>query len=136
MRICLDTMVLIYILKDEFKSFQDKVYDALAKKKSLVIPTVVFAELLPQFRGDVLLLKSFLNDHKIKIEDLDIKSTTIAAHKWMKYLERKTRVKCPHCKTTLPTKEHFLSDFFIGGFSLAKCEAIITKDRGLSLIHI
>ncbi|MFH0924378.1 MAG: hypothetical protein V1872_01885 [bacterium] len=32
MKICVDTTVLIDILKDEFRDFQEKLYTALAKK--------------------------------------------------------------------------------------------------------
>jgi hypothetical protein len=31
----------------------------------------------------------------------------------------------------LERKEHFLSDFYIGGFALAQCDAILTRDRGI-----
>ncbi len=68
MRVCVDTTILLDILKDEFRSFQDKLYAA---------------------------------------------------------------VKCPQCGRKLNLKEHFLSDFYIGGFALAKCSAILTRDRGV-----
>jgi len=28
-------------------------------------------------------------------------------------------------------KQHVLSDFYIGGFALAHCKAILTRDRGI-----
>jgi len=28
-------------------------------------------------------------------------------------------------------KDEFLSDFYIGGFASAKCDAILTRDRGI-----
>ena len=124
-------MVLIDVLKDEFKPFQEMLYTALENKESLVIPTVVFAELMPQFRGDTKLLKSFLKEHKIKIEDLDLNSVVIAGERWMKYLKRKSKAKCPKCGERLSTKDHFLSDFYIGGFALAGCDSILTRDRGI-----
>ena len=131
MRICVDTTILLDILKDEFRDFQDKLYTALAKKESLVAPPVVFAELMPQFKGDTRELKEFLEEHKIAIESLDLDSAIAAAQAWMKYLKRKTRIKCPQCGWKLNLKEHFLSDFYVGGFASAKCNAILTRDRGI-----
>ena len=131
MKVCIDTMVLIDVLKDEFRPFQEMLYTALKYKESLVIPTVVFAELMPQFSGDTKLLKSFLKEHKIKIEALDLNSVVIAGERWMKYLKRKSKAKCPKCGERLSKKDHFLSDFYIGGFALAGCDSILTRDRGI-----
>ena len=106
-------------------------YAALASKKILVAPTVVFAELMPQFSGDTKQVAAFLKDHKIKIEKLDLDAVIIAGERWMKYLKRKTRAKCPNCGIRLAAKEHFLSDFYIGGFAVVRCDSIITRDRGI-----
>ena len=81
-------------MKDEFRSFQDKLYTAFARKENLVAPPVVFAELMPQFKEN-------------------------------------TKVKCPQCGRKLNLKDHFLSDFYIGGFASTKCSAILTRDRGI-----
>ena len=131
MRVCIDTTILIDILKDEFRNFQDKLYVALKRGEDLVAPSVVYAELLPQFRGNTKLADEFLSEHKIEITPLDTISATIAAKSWMKYLKRKGKVKCPQCGNRLVYRAHFLSDFFIGGFTSAKCDAIITRDRGI-----
>ena len=131
MRVCVDTAILLDILKDEFRSFQDKLYTALARKENLVSPSVVYAELMPQFKGDTKLLDEFLEEHKIAIEPLDIGSVIAAAQAWMKYLKRKKRVKCPQCGLKLKLKKHFLSDFYIGGFASTECSAILTRDRGI-----
>ena len=131
MRICVDTTILLDILKDEFRSFQDKLYAALAKKDSLVAPPVVFAELMPQFKGNTRQLNEFLEEHKIAIEPLDVDSVIAAAQAWIKYLKQKTKMKCPQCGRKLNFKEHFLSDFYIGGFASVKCSAILTRDRGV-----
>jgi predicted nucleic acid-binding protein len=131
LKICIDTMVLIDVLKDEFRPFQEMLYTALAYKELLVIPTVVFAELMPQFSGDTKLLKSFLKEHKIEIEALDLNSLVIAGERWMKYLKRKSKAKCPKCGERLSIKDHFLSDFYIGGFASAGCDSILTRDRGI-----
>ena len=52
MRVCIDTTVLIDILKDEFREFQDMLYTALETGETLVSPAIVYGELMPQFRGD------------------------------------------------------------------------------------
>ena len=131
MRVCVDTTILLDILKDEFRIFQDKLYTALARRENLVAPSVVFAELMPQFKGNTKLLGEFLEEHKIAIEALDLDSVIAASEGWMKYLKRKTKVKCPQWGHRLNLKEHFLSDFYIGGFASAKCSAILTRDRGI-----
>ena len=131
MRVCVDTTILLDILKDEFRGYQDFLYTALARRENLVSPSAVFAELMPQFKGDTKLLSEFLVEHKIVIEPLDVDSVIRAAQAWMKYLKRKTKVKCPQCGHKLNLKEHFLSDFYVGGFASAKCNAILTRDRGI-----
>lgn len=131
MKVCVDTTILIDILKDEFRIFQDKLYTALKRSEVLVTPSVVYAELIPQFKGKTKLLDEFLEEHKIIIEPLGVDSVIAAAQAWMKYLKRKKRVKCPQCGLKLDFKKHFLSDFYIGGFASAKCDAILTRDRGI-----
>ena len=131
MRVCVDTTILLDILKDEFRIFQDKLYIALTRRENLVAPSVVFAELMPQFKGNTKQLGEFLEEHKIVIEPLDLDSVIAASEGWMKYLRRKAKVKCPRCGHKLNLKEHFLSDFYIEGFASAKCSAILTRDRGI-----
>jgi predicted nucleic acid-binding protein len=131
LRVCVDTTILLDILKDEFRIFQDKLYIALTRRENLVAPSVVFAELMPQFKGNTKQLGEFLEEHKIVTEPLDLDSVIAASESWMKYLKRKTKVKCPQCGYKLNLKEHFLSDFYIGGFASAKCSAILTRDRGI-----
>lgn len=131
MRVCVDTTILIDILKDEFREYQHKVYTALERGEDLVAPSVVCGELMPQFKGNVRLLWEFLRDHKITIEPLDTDSVIAAAKGWTKYLKRKAKVVCPYCGNKLNMKAHFLSDFYIGGFASTKCKAILTRDRGI-----
>ena len=131
MKVCVDTTILNDILKNEFRSFQDKLYTALSRGENLVAPSVVYAEMMPQFKGNTKLLGEFLEEHKITIESLDVDSVITAAQGWMRYLKRKTKSKCPHCGRKLNLKAHFLSDFYIGGFASAKCSAILTRDRGI-----
>lgn len=131
MKVCVDTTIMIDILKDEFRGFQDKLYTALASRENLIAPSVVYAELMPQFKGSTKLLDEFLEEHKIVIEPLGVDSVIVAAQARMRYLKRKKRVKCPQCGLKLNLKKHFLSDFYIGGFASTKCDAILTRDRGI-----
>ncbi len=131
MKVCVDTTILLDILKDEFRSFQDRLYIALSRRESLLAPSVVFAELMPQFKGNTKLLGEFLEEHKIAIEPLGVDSVIATAQAWMRYLKRKTKVKCPECGRKLDLKKHFLSDFYIGGFASTKCNSILTRDRGI-----
>jgi predicted nucleic acid-binding protein len=131
LRVCIDTSILIDILKDEYRSFQNKLYTALERRENLSAPSLVYAELLPQFKMNTKLLDEFLGEHKIIIEPLDVDSVIAAAQAWMKYLKRKKRIKCPQCGLRLELKKHFLSDFYIGGFASVKCDAILTRDRGI-----
>lgn len=125
MIVCVDTTILLDVLKDEFRIFQNKLYTALEKRETLVAPSVVFAELLPQFKGDTKQLAEFLAEHKVVTEPLDLGSVIAASESWMKYLERRTKVKCLKCGHKLNLKEHFLSDFYIGGvcFSKMRCHS-------------
>ncbi len=131
MRVCVDTTILIDILKDEFRPFQDKLYEAMEKNENLVAPSVVYGELMPQFKGDEKEATDFLADHKIDIEPLDKQSVAAASRGWIKYLPRKQKVKCPHCGQSVPGRAHFLSDFLIGGYASVRCDAILTRDRGI-----
>ncbi len=131
MRICVDTSILLDVLKDEFRNFQEKVYTALTRRENLVAPSVVVAELMPQFGGHTKELYEFLAEHKVAVESLDLDSAIAAAQAWMRYLKRKTKARCPECGHKLNLKEHCLSDFYIGGFASARCNAILTRDRGV-----
>jgi len=95
LRVCVDTTILLDILKDEFRNFQDKLYAAIARRENLVAPSVVFAELMPQFEGNDRLLGQFLAEHKIATEPLGVDSAVAAARAWIRYLKRKTKIRCP-----------------------------------------
>ena len=131
MRVCLDTSVLIDVLKDEYREYQELFYAALSSGEVLVIPSIVFAELLPQFLGNTREASHFLEDHSIRVESLDQDAASVAAQRWMKYLKKKAKIVCPHCRKPLPHKGHVLSDFYIGGFALSRCDTLLTRDRGI-----
>lgn len=131
MKICVDTSVLIDILKDEDAFFQNILYMAIEENQGLKIPSVVYAELISQFKTNIKLLNLFLKEHKIKTDPLDIESAKTAAIRWIEYLKTRSKIKCSTCGSLLNHKEHILSDFYIGGYALTHCNAIITKDRGV-----
>jgi len=130
-KICIDTTVLMDILKDEFRPYQELLYTALEAKESLSAPVVVFAELMPQFRGNAKLVSRFLREHKIEVEVLGVDAVRLAGERWLRYLKTKAKYLCPKCGHPLPAKAHVLSDFYIGGYALARCDAILTRDRGI-----
>lgn len=131
MRICVDTTILIDVLKDEFPLFQEKLYQAVRENQRLVAPVLVYGELMPQFKGNGKQVALFLSDHKIIIEPLDMASIEAASTSWLKYLQRKEKLKCPHCDQVLQQRDNFPADFLIGGFASATCDAILTRDRGI-----
>lgn len=131
MRVCVDTTILLDVLQDEFRPFQEKLYEAIARNEQLVSPAVVFGELMPQFKGNEKRVAEFLSDHRIAVEPLDTLSVSAAAKSWLKYLKRKEKAICPGCGRELLSRLHFLSDFYIGGFASATCDAILTRDRGI-----
>jgi hypothetical protein len=53
LRVCIDTTILLDVLKDEFRSFQEKLYEAIARNEQLVSPAVVFGELMPRFSREM-----------------------------------------------------------------------------------
>jgi hypothetical protein len=92
---------------------------------------VVFGEILPQFKGNEKQAAEFLSDHRIAVEPLDIASVSSASRSWLKYLSRREKMVCLNCGRALPQRMYFLSDFYIGGFASARCDAILTRDRGI-----
>ena len=118
MRVCVDTAILIDILKDEYRSFQDKLYTALERREDLVAPSVVYAELMPQFKGNTKMLSQFLEEHKIIVEPLGVDSVVAAAQAWMRYLKRKKKEKFPQCGLKLNLKNISCLIFILEGLLL------------------
>lgn len=131
MKICIDTVIFIDILKDEYPHTQEKFYKALGEGGVLITPVITVAELMPQFHGNKNKLLTFLNDHRIKVMEVDLESALIASERWMKYLKKKKTRRCSSCKALIPGRDQILADFLIGGFALTHCDHIITRDRGI-----
>lgn len=130
MNICIDTVIFIDILKDEYPKTQDKFYQALKGGETLITSVITVAELMPQFDCNKKELLTFLSDHRVKVMEIDLKSTLVASDRWVKYLKKKKIKTCPSCNTRIPGRDH-LADFLIGGFALTYCNKILTRDRGI-----
>lgn len=131
MRICVDTVIFIDILKDEYPQTQEKFYKALEEGETLIVPVITVAELMPQFHGNRNELSTFLKDHRIEVMEVDLESALVASERWMKYLKKKKGKRCPACKTHIPGRDQILADFLIGGFAITHCDRILTRDRGI-----
>lgn len=131
MRICIDTVIFVDILKDEYPQTQKKFYQALEDRETLTASVITVAELLPQFYGNRKELSTFLNDHRIKVVEVDLESVLLASERWMKYLKKRKSRRCPSCNAAVPGRDKILTDFLIGGFALTRCDQILTRDRGI-----
>ncbi len=131
MKICIDTVIFIDILKNEYPKTQKKFYDALEGGQALITSVITIAELMPQFMGNRKELIAFLKDHHINIMDIDIESSLTASKRWMRYLEKKRSKLCTSCKAPIPGRDQILADFLIGGFAITHCDRILTRDRGI-----
>ena len=131
MKICVDTDVLIDVLKDQYPPTQEAFYKAIEARDSLMASVITAAELLPQFGGSKTELSRFLSDHGIEVRELDLESTLLAAERWMKYLKKRKSKRCPSCDAPIPGRDAVLADFLIGGFALTHCDRILTRDRGI-----
>jgi len=130
-KICIDTVIFIDVLKDEYPKTQEKFYNALEDGHTLVASVITVAELMPQFQDNRKELITFLKDHHIKTMEVDIGSTLTASERWMKYLKRMRNKLCPSCKASIPGRDQILADFLIGGFAVTHCDRILTRDRGI-----
>lgn len=131
MKICVDTVVFIDILKDEYPQTQDEFYKALEEGDSLIASVITVAELMPQFGGNRKALLTFLGDHRVKVMEVDVESAFVASERWIKYLKRKKIKHCPSCNAAVPGRDNILADFLIGGFALTHCDRILTRDRSI-----
>ena len=131
MKICIDTVIFIDILKDEYPKTREKFYDALEDGQTLVASVITAAELMPQFQGNRKELITFLKDHHIKVMEVDVESTLTASERWMRYLKKKKTKRCPSCKASISGRDQILADFLIGGFAITHCDRILTRDRGI-----
>ena len=131
MIVCVDTVVFIDILKDEYPETQEKLYRALENGDSLVTPVVTAAELMPQFQGNRKELTRFLGDHRVTIMELDLEAAFVASERWVRYLKKKKVKRCPACSAPVPGRDQILADFLIGGFALVHSDGILTRDRGI-----
>jgi len=110
-------------------------------KGSLVIPEVVYAELSSQFQSRET-LDSFLNSTGIQLNAVSKEALWIAGMRWKAYRRqrknsiycsdcgKRATVGCAACGAVIHFKQHIISDFVIGGFSLVQAQKLLTRDRG------
>ena len=132
MKVCVDTMIFIDVLKNEFPEGQKKFYSAIEKNDILMTSVVNVAELMPMFHGESKELFRFLDEHRVKISNIDLESALVSSERWLRYLNNREKRLCPSCgEEPIPGRDKILSDFFIGGFALAHCDRVLTRDRGV-----
>lgn len=136
----LDTNLLLDILLPDPAHVErsKSLLDRARRKGALVISEVVYAELSAHFpsKGDL--------DREVSITL--VPSTPEALHEaaqaWRRYLRRRSdelqcprcgfaqAVRCPRCGRRIPSRQHILSDFLIGGHAMALAQTLLTRDRG------
>ena len=113
----------------------------LSAKYNLVIPKIVYGELSLIFRN-ANQLNHFLSDTGIIIADIDPETYLVAAQRWDKYNKRRVlmchrcgktlkKLVCSECNSEIKIRQHILTDFVIGAYTLQMEERkIVTNDKG------
>ena len=113
----------------------------LAQNNLLLIPKIVYGELSLIFNS-INELDTFLNDTGIVIGEINSKSYLIAAKRWQKYNKRRIlmchkcgakleNIICKKCDSKIKVRQHILSDFIIGAYTLEVAgKNIVTGDAG------
>ena len=84
---------------------------------SLVINTIIYAELVPQFKTREL-LNSTLENIGIRILPVDIETAFYAGKAWKQYRDSGGK------------RERVLSDFLIGAHAVLHADRLLSRDRG------
>ncbi len=87
------------------------------RQGSLVISTIVYAELVPQF-PDRDTLDTALRKIGITIKPLDIEAAYTAGILWKQY------------RAIGKKRDHIITDFLIGAFARHQADSFLTRDRG------
>lgn len=114
-----DTNVLLDIFFPDKKfaiesaKFLKKAYN----EGALIICTIVYAELVPQFK-DRPLLDETLASISVSISPLDLEAAFLAGEKWTLYRQSGGK------------RERIITDFLIGAHAMLKADRFLTRDRG------
>ena len=115
--------------------------DEANERGALIISEVVYSELASQFDSQEE-LDSFLEDTAIHLTPSTRKALYEAGKAWKIYSSQRSEklqcpqcgkiltVKCEECGTTIPRRQHLLSDFLVGGHALVQTNILLTRDRG------
>jgi len=115
-----DTCVLLDILlPDPVHGISSKaVLNKASKDGRLVICSIVYAELCPQFDTQMS-LDTFLKEAAIDVFPFTREMLWKAGRAWKDYVSKGGK-----------RKQRIIPDFLIGAFSSVKAEAIMTRDQG------
>lgn len=141
--IIIDTNPLVYVYNavPDFGKEYANLLGELSKKNVLIIPKIVYGELSLIFRDDNE-LNTFLHDTGIIIGDIKPEAYLTAAKRWKIYNKRRVvicqrcgkklkRRTCTYCNAEIKIRQHILTDFIIGAYTLEmKGRKIVTSDRG------
>jgi predicted nucleic acid-binding protein len=138
----LDTNLLLDILLPDPSHVEPskRLLDHARMRSALVISEVVYAELSAHFpsKGD---LDRFLREVSITLTPSTPEALYEAAQAWRRYLRRRPQglqcpqcgsaqvIRCGRCGRRIPSRQHILSDFLIGGHALALAQTLLTRDR-------
>lgn len=138
-----DTNLLLDILLPDPSHVErsKRLLDRARHKGALVISELVYAELSAHFpsKGD---LDRFLREVSITLTPSPPEALHEAAQAWRRYLRRRPAelqcpqcgfaqaVRCSRCGRRIPSRQHILSDFLIGGHATALAQTLLTRDRG------
>jgi predicted nucleic acid-binding protein len=143
MTVAIDTNILFDILLPDLE-YKDRSLSLIidySKTDRLIISEIVYAELASQF-SDITILKLFLQDFNVLIENTPLDGLWFAARAWKKYTTNKDKflqcnqcgykqmVKCDKCGEIITTRQHIISDFIIAGHAITMADKLITRDRG------
>ena len=114
-----DTNVILDVAGDDpgFADSSERLLTQAYDSGSLVMCSLVYAELAPQFETREL-LDSALNVLGIRLIEDGADVAWLAGCKWAEY------------KANGGTRDRLLADFFIGAHALLHAECLLTRDRG------
>lgn len=144
MAAAVDTNILLDIVLPD-QPFAEQSYELLAhfmKGGPLIICDVVYGELAAVF-GDRELLNEFLLASNIRIVPNSTSVLWETGCAWRLYNQARHKklqcafcgfaadYVCNKCGNRIRTRQHIISDFFIGAHALENSDRLLTRDRGI-----